>query len=369
MLPNLFSDLTNSDFSFTPDTEFLNEAVLDLIAAISPDAEAFLIEGVNTLATATGELSITAGRLEGALTTETGESLPIAVNGPDVLAVAGALLEEVVGGLSLENGFVNGVLAIDDDLDFYEIIDFDLAAFAADGFDFLLSEIEADIPIINGQFFVNTETEFGLFAGVIDVTGGVFDVDMATPVGDLDFTIPFSPEAQFAVPGPFGSPEITIDFFEGVVDVPLFPGFSFEVPLNEISGGLALSEGIATLTVDSLFVPVEVSFAVDELVGDIVFDTLTGVAIGASLIEGELDFFADSGSDTFETTLDLNALTADLVETLVETNGDLSLESGLLTGTVSVGDDEVAIAETVDSLVDLLITPFSDLLALSPAAI
>lgn len=367
MLPNLFSSLTESDFSFTPDTEFLNEAVLDLVTAISPDAAAFLGEGLETLETATGELSITAGLLEGVLTTETGEVLPIMVNGPEVLAEAGALLVEAIGSLSLENGFVNGALAIGDDL--YEVVNFDLAAFAATGFDFLLSEIDAEIPIVAGQFLIDTETDFGLFAGVIDVTGGLFDVDLTTPAGDLDFTIPFSPDAQFAVPNPLDGTAVIINFFTGNVEVPLIPGLSFEVPLDDLFGELALSEGIATLAVDTFLGPVEVSFAVDELVGDLVFDTLTGVAIEAELLGGNLDFFADSGSETFETVIDLNELNAEVVETLVQTNGDLILDSGLLTGIVAVGDEEFAIAETVDNLVDLLTTPLSDLFALSPAAI
>lgn len=366
MLPNLFSPLAEADFSFAPDAEFFTATALDLVTAISPEAADLLLEATDTLETATGEFVITAGLLEGSLTTADGEILPITLNGPELLAEAGVFLAEATGSLSLADGFVNAALAIGEDL--YEIVDFDLASFAADGFDFLLSAIDTEIPVVGGQFLINTETDFGPLEGVIDITGGLLDVDLATPAGDLDFTIPFAPDAQFFIPSPLDGGDVIIDFFSGVVEVPLFPGFGFEVPLDDLSGELALSEGIATLTVDSLFVPVEVSFAMDELVSDLVFDTLTGLAVEAELLGGELDFFADSGSETFETVIDLNELNAEAIATLLETNADLSLEAGLLSGIISVGDEETAIAEPIDSLLGLVTAPISDLLSLSSSA-
>ncbi|MEM6836610.1 MAG: hypothetical protein AAF609_07115 [Cyanobacteria bacterium P01_C01_bin.120] len=377
MLPNLssFLVLPEATFSFEPNFEFLDStAILDLVDAFSPDAAAFVLDGIDTLNTATGDFDITSGVLSGTLVPLEGDAITIEIDAPTLLTEAGELLADAVGDLSLVGGIVNANLTIGDTL--YEVTDFDLATFAADGFDFLVSEVETAFPIDDGALLVDIETPLGLLAGVIDLAGGDLDIDLATPAGDLDFSVPFSPEAQieFDVPTPVGDAAAVVNFFTGNIEVPLAFGMGFDIPLDSLSGELALSDGTATLALDTplsdVLGQVETSFEVDELVGDAVFDFLTGVSIDASLLGSQLDLLATSTADeTFETSVDLAALNEAAIATLTETNGALSLDSGLLSGTVSVGADTIEVAESVDDLFSLLTGPLSDLLALSPAAV
>jgi len=358
---------TTADLSVTPDSEFLSTtALLDLVAAFSTDAEAFLLDGIDTLATSTGAFTITEGVLEGSLSTESGETLPVLIDGPGLLGEAVDLLSTAIGSLSLVNGIVVADLAIDDEL--YEVVDFDLATFAADGLSFLLSELDTTLPIEAGQLLLSTETELGLFEGIIDLTGGILDIDVTTPAGDLDFALPFEPDDQVLIPTPIAGVEAIVNFASGNVELPIF-GMNFDIPFETLFGNLELSDGIATLNIDTPLGPISSELAIADLVGSTVIDYLTGVSIDAELLDGQLDLLANSGTESFETTVDLLALGATAIDTLTQTNGDLLLDSGLLTGSASLGEESFEIAETVDSLVDLLTTPFSDLLALSPAAI
>jgi len=369
MLPNLLSALTETtaDLSVTPNSEFLSTtALLDLVAAFSPDAEAFLLDGIDTLATATGAFTLTDGVLEGDLTTASGETLPVLIDGPGILSEAGELLSAAIANLSLADGLVVADLAIDDEI--YEVVDFDLATFAADGLSFLLSELDTTIPIEAGQLLLSTETELGLFEGIIDLTGGMLDIDLTTPAGDLDFAIPFEPDDQLLIPTPIAGIDAIVNFATSNIDIPIF-GTSFAIPFDTIFGNLELSDGIANLSIDTPFGPIAGEVAIAELVGSTIFDYLTGVSIDAELLDGQLGLLATSGTESFETTVDLAALNAAAIDTLTQTNGDFLLDSGLLTGSASFGEESFDIAETVDSLVDLLTTPFSDLFALSPAAI
>ncbi|MEM6518844.1 MAG: hypothetical protein AAF722_05855 [Cyanobacteria bacterium P01_C01_bin.70] len=377
MLPNLSSFLVLPDatFSFTPDFEFLDStAVLDLVAAFSPDAEAFVLDGIDTLATATGDFDITSGVLSGTLAPAEGEPIAIEVDAPTLLTEVGALLDGAIGDLSLVGGIANASLTFDDAV--YELVDFDLATFASDGLNFVLSEIETAFPIDDGALLVSAETPLGLLEGAIDFANGDLDIDLATPAGDLEFIVPFSPEAQieFDVPTPVGDATAIVNFFTGNIEVPLAFDTGFDIPLDSLSGELALSDGTATLALDTplsdVLGQVETSFEVDEMVSDAIFDFLIGVSIDASLIGSQLDFLATSTTgEPFETSVDLAALNEEAIAFLTETSGTLSLDSGLLTGTVALGADTVEVAESVDNLLDLLTSPLGELLALSPAPV
>lgn len=370
MLPKLFDSLVESvsDFDLAPATEFLNtNAVLDIVSAISSDAADFVLDGLDTLENAVGDLEIVSGVVTGTLLPAVGEAIPIELDGPGILTEAGEILGDAIGSLSLIDGIVNADLTIDDTL--YEVIDFDLANFAADGLGFLLSSAEAELPIANGEIQIETETLLGPIDGTINFAGGTLDIDLVTPLGDLDISNPFTVEDvfEFAVPTNFGDLDATVDFFNSSFVIPVFD-MEIEVPLESFTGALELSEGTATLVVDTPVGPVETDIDLDDLVGDAVVDYLTGVSVEATLADGLVDLLADSGTETFGGGLNLGALTELAIATLSDTNGTLNLDSGLLSGVVSVGTETLEIAETVDELFDLLSTPLGDLLALSPIA-
>ncbi|NEQ43684.1 MAG: hypothetical protein F6K00_09060 [Leptolyngbya sp. SIOISBB] len=375
MLPNLVNSLLESvdaidvDIDFMPDAGFFDNSFSELLAAISPEAEALLLDGVDTLIDTTGELAIAAGVLEGTVSTPEDGPLPILFDAPAALTELGDLLTDASGSLSLVDGFVNAVLELDDDQ--YEIIEFDLATFAADGLSFLISEAETVLPIVNGTVLVSEETPLGLVEGAISFGGGSLDVDIETPAGAFDLVIPFSPDTQFAfaVPTPLGPVDANVDFFTGIIAVPFLPGLDIEVPLDSLSGELELDDGTASLTLDTLLGPIETNFEVDALVSDTVVDFLTGVTFDAQLLSGQLDILATSGEEAIATAFDLVDLNNQVIEFVAETNGDLSLDSGLLSGFISVGTDTLDIEQSVDDLLDLLAVPLSELFALAPGEV
>ena len=371
MLSNLFSSIAPEDalLSIVPDSEFFDTtSVLDLVSTVSAEAEAFLLDGLATLETAVGEISIDAGVVDGILTTAT-DTFSALFDGPEFLTEALAVLADTTGTLSLVDGIVNATLQVEDDL--FEVVDFDLATFAADGFSFLLSSIDTTLPIENGALLIDVETGLGPVSGVIDIADGTLDVDLDTPIGELDFTTDFGSEAvyTFEVPTPLGTVDATLNLDSGNLEIPLFIGSPIIVPLSSLSGDLALADGTATLAIASQIGPIATSFEVDELVNDLVIDTLTGVSIDAALTpDGLLDVLATSGTEIFETTVDLVDLGAQAVSLLEQTSGDISLNEGLISGILSVGDDSFEITETVADLATLLTNPIGDLFAL-PAAV
>lgn len=373
MLPNLIDSLLESVDAIEGDLilqeDFLENSVSELLTAISPGAEALLLDGIDTLTEATGELAIAAGVFEGSLSTPTDGLLPLLFDAPAALTELGDLLAEASGSLSLTDGILNAVLELDDDQ--YDIVEFDLASFAAEGLSFLISEAEATLPIVNGTVLISEATPLGMVEGAIAFGGGALDVDIESPAGALDFVIPFSPDTQFAfaIPTPLGTADVNVNFFTGLIEVPLFPGFDVELPLDSINGELELDDGTATLTLDTLVGPISTDFEVDALVSDTVIDFLTGVTLDAQLLTGQLDILATSGEEAIATAFDLLDLNNQAIDFLEETNGDLSLDAGLLSGSVSFGAETLDIEQSVDDLLDLLAVPLSDLFALAPDAV
>ena len=369
MLPNLINALVESlaTAESTPNPDFFDASVFELLALVSPEAEAFLQDGIDTLIDATGDLTITAGVLEGTLTSDTSEILPLAFNAPVALAEVGEFLADASGTVSLANGIVNAALETGDTL--YEVTEFDLATFAADGLSTLVSEVDTVVPIVDGTLLISEDTPLGLVEGAIAFGNGVLDVAVESPAGDFDLVMPFSPDAQFpfAIPTPFGAVDANVNFFTGNIELPLFSGFDIEVPLASLNGDLALSEGDAALTFDTVFGSFTAEFELDDLVSDAAIDFLTGVTFDAQLLAGQLDILTTSGSEAIATSLDLIDLNNQAIELVEQLDGAFTLGAGVLTGTASLGSEVTEIEQPVAELTDLLTTPLNEVLSRLPA--
>ncbi|MEL6762232.1 MAG: hypothetical protein AAFO87_00995, partial [Cyanobacteria bacterium J06607_6] len=96
MLSNLFNSIASEDalLSVVPDSDFFETtSVLDLVSTVSAEAEAFLLDGLETLETAVGEISIDAGVFDGILTTAT-DTFSALFDGPEFLTEAIELLAD-----------------------------------------------------------------------------------------------------------------------------------------------------------------------------------------------------------------------------------------------------------------------------------
>ncbi|MDB9525474.1 hypothetical protein PN498_05705 [Oscillatoria sp. CS-180] len=368
MLSTLFSSDTWSDLDLgldldlDLDSEFLDTtSVLDVVSAFSSDAEEFVVDGLALLETIDGTAAISDGLLGISLTSETGDVTAIDFDVLGFLTNLDVLIDQASGSLSLVEGIVNANLNFDGNA--YVVEGFDLATFAAEGFDFLLSSIDTTIPIQQGAFVIGFETGLGPISGVIDIAGGDFNVLLDTPAGDIDFDFEFGADAQYAVtaPTPLGEVDININLQSGNIEIPLFADQIVPIPLSSISGELGLSDGTATIAIDTLIGPIGASFAVDEIVSDFVTDALTGVAVDASLIGGQVDLVASSGTETFETAVDITDFTSQAFGLVSQVEGSVAITDGVVTGSGTVGEEPFNIEQTIASLGQLLSVPIADI--------
>jgi hypothetical protein len=367
MLPN-FIDVSNAVLDVIPNEGFLETtALFDIVATFSPDAADFVVNTFADLETATGELAIDAGVITGTLLSDTTEIIIDSFDVPTFIATdLRDILTEATGRLSLADGLVNATLQSGEDL--FNIENFDLATFAADGLVFLLSAVDTTVPLENGAFLIQTETELGPINGMVDVADGRLDIDLDTFAGALNWSMDFGPEAvfPFEVPTDLGTFDALVNFDSGNLELPILAGTAIEIPLSSLSGDLQLSDGLATLSLDTRIGPVTTSFAIAETVNDLVIDTLTGLTVDANLTGGQLEVLSTSGTETFATVLDLVDLSAQLETALLETNGTLTLQDGLFTGVITVGQDTFPIAESVAELANGFVAPIGELIALPP---
>lgn len=376
MLPTLFDMELDASFELlpsldslvAPDEDFIGSlSPLEIIAGISPALENLLVLGLEELESATGELTITDGAAEATLTTEAGETFFGSFNAPLFLEEFGTSLSEASGSLSLIDGFVDATLDFDDQL--YTVDDFNLAEFSGNGLEYLASSINATLPFADGEVFISAATPFGPVDGILDFADGDLDLALTTFAGDIDFSYAFDPEDtfEFAIPSPVGDVNGVINLFTGKIEVP-FLGSTIEIDLRDLAGELTLAEGTGTLSIDSEFGPITTSFEVGSLVNDLAVDALTGLRVDANLAGGELGLLATRGTEEFETSVDLIALNNQVIDLLLTTDGTFSLDEGLFSGELTVGDDLFVVNETIGDIANLLATPIGELLS-PPAAV
>lgn len=365
MLSTIFSsDLVSDLFlDLDLDSEFINTtSILDIVSAFSPDAADFLVDGLDFLDSIDGEVAIADGIFDLIIPSASGDDLGIEFDVLSFLSTLNNLIENTSGSLTLIDGIVDASLEINEDI--YPLEGFDLASFAADGVDFLISAVDLTVPIEAGAFPIDFETGFGPVSGTVDIAGGDLDVVLDTPVGTLDFVLDFGPEAQyeFALPTFLNDIDININLNSGNIEVPLFLDTVIELPLSSLSGEITLSGGIAEIEIDGLLEPVSVTVDVAELVNELVTDTLTGVSVDATLTEGEFDLIASSGTETFATAFDVVEVNAQAFGLLSQIEGSIALEEGIVTGSATVGDDNIfSIEQTIADIGNLLAIPVGDI--------
>lgn len=364
---NFINDIvTELDSTFTPEPTFFNTtSILDIVANVSSDAEAFVLEGLDEISDAVGDLTIASGNINGSLATATQDLFSFNLDTSNILASLRPILMSTSATLSLAEGIVDASFQFEDTVG--ELEDFDLATFSADGVERLISWVDTTLPIENGAILIDFDTFLGPINGSIDFAGGDLDVVLNTVVGDLDFSFDFGPDAQIilddlgVLPG-----EIVINFDSGNIETAALG----EIPLSSLSAELSLQDGIAELFVDtpigSFLLP---GFDLGAVANDLVFDALTGLTVDASLAEGQLDLLATREAEQFQTSIDLPDLAEQLIALVDQVDGGLTLGAGVLDGELAIGQDTITINETVAGLEELLTaTPISDILGLPTTA-
>ncbi|MEM9482894.1 MAG: hypothetical protein AAGA83_04290 [Cyanobacteria bacterium P01_F01_bin.116] len=331
------SDPLSGTLSFLPEDQLISilTDVGELIDDIAPSQlliTPILEQGtefVTELLDGSGIITIDGSNISGALTVggttrEFTTDLSEEIN--KFLDDASSFLSGITGNASLSSGQFTGDGTIDGTL--YEL-GIDLTGALTDSLTNLLISAESTLPFVNGVVALDFETVFGDIEGTIDFVGGDLDLDLTTPFGALETSVAFPDDSQIDVPVDFlGISAVELDLFDGQLSVPILGGI--DIPLDALSGAIALSEGIATLTLDNILpTSIETTFEVGPLASQVAV-ALTENLSGAITIDGG-DVNGPIASDfgQFEVIASFDDLLIQASSLIDATTGTLTLDDGL----------------------------------------
>lgn len=340
--------------------------VSNLISEIAPDLSQLSItplldqgvEFLDELSDSIGTITIDGTSLSGELTTDgVTRRFTTDVSGDinRLFEDASNFLSGITGSANLNNGQFLGDVTIDGTQ-----YDFGLNITEAltDGVTSLLSTADVTLPFADGVIVVDIDTFLGDIEGTIGFASGALDFDLLTPLGEVDTDIAFSDDAQFDVPVSFpGLSEVELDFAAGLLRVPIL-NTVIDVPLEMLSGELALTDSMATVTLDEelLGMPIESSFEIGPLASEVAValtEDLTGeLTIDAGEIEGSI---ATNFGD-FALAASFDDLVLQATSLIDQTTGALTLANGLasiglttplgeLSGALALSEVEGAISD------------------------
>lgn len=333
--------LDEIDVPFLSDEELLDllTDVSELISDVAPDLTQFSIapfldQGlafVDDLTEGTGLVTIDGSSLSGELslggstrtfTTDLSDDIDA------LLGDASEFLSGITGSASLSDGQFIGDVTIDDSQ--YEL-SLDITETLTDSLTSLFSVAEVTLPFTNGAFAVDIETALGDIDGMIDFADGDLDLDLTTPWGAVDTSIAFPEDAQFSVPLALGglSPmELDLDLAAGVLVVPMFGGL--EVALDVFSGELALADGVATLTLENVLpTPIETTFDIGPLASQVAIALTEDLSGELTLDAGVLDGTIVSSLGSFDLRASVDDLVLEASGVIDQTTGALALNDGV----------------------------------------
>lgn len=321
-----------------------------------------LPETINSLDEVQGTLTLSGGLLTTDLVTPFGSSQETY----DLVALATDLNEVFQGSsgtLTLSNGLASGNLIVEGeeftatDLEFANLI----SGFVSD----FLSTLDGTVPFANGQVAIDLPTPFGDVEGTIGFGSGALVVDLDTPFAPLNFSIDFPDDAQFAFPIPQLGTDAILNLAAGQIEadlIPLFGGSELVIPINALTGSVTFADGIADLTLQSGLASVDTQFNFAAEVEETLLEVLSTATGVLSIGNGELSANLQTDLGTFAGVLPASQLFTDLIATLPQYEGTITLAGGsatvdlatpdsVLQGTLEYGQYLEDIATFVEGLV------------------
>jgi hypothetical protein len=361
--PQEILDFDHSIISIEPNYAFLGTfGSFSLLGAFSPSLANVVADLVAGISDISGTVTIVDGLLSSDLNLPDGSLLEGELNIPETLATFADLAADTSGLAELADGIFSAEITTGDQS---LIIDgFDVAAFTSDLVLETINGINTSVPFEKGAFTFTEETSLGSISGSVDLGGGDLNLDLLTPFGDIVADIDFGEGAvvPFVVPTSIGNIEAAIDFNAGDVVAFIDAIGNIAVPIAEISGEVALADGIATFSTDLPFVgTVETELEIGPLASEYVAGFLQDLGATATITDGLIEANLESAFGNLATIFDAVAFTNDGADFFSQVSGDLTFENGNLLVTLSTPLGDVDNVFDLGAVAGLLDVPLGDI--------
>ncbi|NJR48232.1 MAG: hypothetical protein HC780_00465 [Leptolyngbyaceae cyanobacterium CSU_1_3] len=206
----------------------------------------------------------------------------------------------------------------------------DFAQRAGDFMGDFLEHLTGTLDFSDGRVAIDFPSVFGTIAGTIEFGRGVLVTSLTTPLGDLDFAVPFreTDKIQFTVRG---YPAV-LDFSKELAVVDLMPntlGGEIAIALKDLSGTISFSAGQAAIEIPSIFGTLSMVLDLSQLADDLVTDALKGS--GTVIFEAGIATIDVTGPlGTIRQTVDFPAIAQSLLPIFCQTQSIPGLTDGVV---------------------------------------
>lgn len=360
--PLTLLDPSDSSLSFEPNLDFLSaNTLLSLLGGFDPELQTEVEDFVGSLDQAEGEITVTNGVVTSDLSFADGTTLQGTLDTPTALLDLANLAANSNGSLSLNTGFLTGELTSGETT--VSLENFDLATTAGSLVEDFLTSLEGTFAFADGIFTVDAPTPFGPITGSVGFATGALTLDLLTPAGAIAGAVDFGDDAVIPFDVPLGTGLVTglVDFNQGLVSIPLFPGYEATVPLEALAGNVTVEDGIATLNLDTSFGTYPIAFEFGPLASEAVSDFVNDFSGSATVTNGVFEGSLETPLGPLSATVDLVALANQAADFAQQVSGSVSVAAGSATALLDTPlglIDQVIDLTNVDSL---LSTPLIDL--------
>jgi hypothetical protein len=357
-------DLENADYSFELNDAFLAVATpLAILGTFSPSLADFVTDFALNTNDLAGAISIVNGVFETELFFPDGSGLVGLFNVPSTLETYAALAATTDGIATLQGGILDARITAGDES--VVVKGFNLAEAVEMGILSIVNSIEAEVPLVDGAFVLETDTVLGPFSGVIDIADGDLNVNLSTPFGQFSFDSDFGEDAvfPFVVPSPLGGLNAAVDLNAGNVVVSL--GFlgDLAVPIDEIDGLVSLDDGIATFTAEVPgFGPVATELALGPLASEMVVEELYDLEGTVTIEDGILNAIFESDLGSLTTNFNVPAFTERGAEFFRGIDGLITLGDGIVTADIFTPLGDIDSSYNLTEIVGLLDVPLGEII-------
>ncbi|NEP19120.1 MAG: hypothetical protein F6J97_19855 [Leptolyngbya sp. SIO4C1] len=318
--------LSDIEVDFDFDTELLESSAQDLLSDISPDLAETVDDFVDSLDDWQATAALTDGTISGTLSTG-GDALSFDVELISLLDELIELSNSISGNATLEGGLFGGSLTIDGETQTGSV---NVLPFLESNLNSFVNSLDFTAEFENGQFAINAPTGLGDFVGTLNFAEGDLALDLTTtPFGPLALSFTFPENA--IIPFDLGTTGASgaVNLNTGQVEIPIFPGFSAEIPLSAISGSLGVDDGIGALSLNTSFGSVATEFEIGPLASELVEFIEEDVTGEFALGDGDASALVSTPFGTFEGTLPVVELAQLAMTLLGQSTGSLTLADGV----------------------------------------
>ena len=345
--PSLIFDPEESFFSTT--------SLFSLVQSFSPEGSQLISDWVESVDQISGTVTFDGGIVSVDLTAPQG-SIQTSFDGVGMLNDFAQLATETNGTLNLSQGVFTADLTSGDDT-FVDV--FNLADLASNWVESVLFDLETATTFENGLIALDLPTPLGNIAGNLGFAGGQLSLDLSTPLGDLTSAIDFGEEAQISLDQ---NDAVVLDFNRGDLLLDIFPiGPEIAIPLENLSGTLAIDDGVATVGVSTFLGNFEDSLELGPIASELAADFLSDLSAEAVVEAGVLSGSLMTPYGALEGSIDFPQLANQGADFLSQVGGTVTISEGLAISNLETPFGPVADIFDLEQFVTFLNLPVAEL--------